>query len=97
MNQNNRTDKRFNHRMDIPGECILANQSDSIETQTVDISLMGLGIKTDSTLPFKFKNGCELTVFISGKEFPLAELMWTKKDFNNTNRLGLKFTSSIID
>ena len=77
--------------MDIPGECILANQSDSIETQTVDISLMGLGLKTDSTLPFKFKNGCKLTARVSGVEFTQSEIMWTKKNSNNTTTLGLKF------
>jgi len=89
MNQNNRTDKRINHRMGTQEKCILSNRSDSIETQTVDMSIMGLGVKTDRTLPFK--NGCELTVFNSGMELPQAKLMWTKKDFNNTTRLGLKF------
>jgi hypothetical protein len=47
---------------------------------------MGLGVKTDRTLPFK--NGCELGVFIPSMDNPSqAKLMWTKKDFNNTARL----------
>jgi hypothetical protein len=82
---NNRTDKR----LPLQKECILGNQFGLIETQTVDMSKMGLGVKADRTLPFK--NGCELTIFISGMNLPQAKLMWTKKDFNNTTRLGLKF------
>jgi hypothetical protein len=86
MNQNNRTDKR----LPLQKECILANRSGSIETQTIDMSKIGLGVKTDRTLPFK--KGCELAVVIpSMGKSSLAELMWTKKDFNNTTRLGLKF------
>jgi hypothetical protein len=75
--------------MGIQGKCILSNRSDWIETQTVDISIMGLVVKTDRPLPFK--NGCELGVLIQRMELPQAKLMWTKKDFNNTTRLGLKF------
>jgi len=89
MNQNNRADKRINHRTGTQEKCILANCSVSIETKTVDMSIMGLGVKTDITLPFK--NGCELIVFKSGMELPPAILIWTKKAFNNTTRLGLKF------
>ena len=85
MNQNNRADKRIPFQK----ECILVNQFGLIETQTVDRSKMGLGLKIDSTLPFK--NGCELGVFIPGMNLPQGKLMWTKKDFNNTTRLGLKF------
>ncbi len=89
MIQKNRTNKRINHRIDIQRECILSNRSDSIETQTVNISTRGLEVKTDRTLPFK--NDCELNVFISNMEFPKAKLIWTKKDSNNTIRLRLKF------
>ena len=89
MNSNNRTDKRINHRMDIPGKCILANHSDSIGTQLVDISIIGLGVKTDRTLPFK--NGCALDVVIPSQKLSQAKLMWAKKGSNNTTRLGLKF------
>ncbi len=92
MNQNNRTDKRLT----LQKKCILVNQFGLLETQTIDISKMGLGVKTDSTLPFK--NGCELTVFLPSLDnFPPAKLMWTKKDFNNTTVLGLKFPISRID
>ncbi len=91
MNKNNRTDKR----LPLQKKCILLNQFGLLETQTVDISKMGLGVKTDSTLPFK--NGCELTVFLPSLDnFPPAKLMWTKEDFNNTTKLGLKFSTSII-
>jgi hypothetical protein len=91
MNQNNRTDKR----LPLQKKCILLNQFGLLETQTVDISKMGLGVKTDSTLPFK--NGCELTVFLPSLDnFPPAKLVWTKEDFSNTTRLGLKFSTSII-
>ncbi len=86
MEQNNRTEER----RPLQKECILVNEFGLIEAQTVDISKMGLGLKTDSTLPFKFKNG-ELDVFILRMDFPPAKLMWTKKDINNTTRLGLKF------
>ena len=86
MNQNNRVDKR----LPLQKECILVNQFGLLETQTVDISKMGLGVKTDRTLPFI--SGCELGVFIPSMDNPpQAKLMWTKKDFNNTTRLGLKF------
>jgi len=86
MNQNNRTEER----LPLQKECILANRSGAIETQIVDMSKIGLGVKTDTILPFK--NGCELAVVIpSMDKSSLAELMWTKKDFNNTIRLGLKF------
>jgi hypothetical protein len=88
MNQNNRTDKRLR----LQKECILVNELGLIETQTVDVSKMGLGLKTDSTLPFTFKNGCELGVLIPSMDnLPPAKLMWTMKDFNNTTRLGLEF------
>ena len=86
MNQYNRTEERLPFQK----ECTLANRSGSIETQTVDMSEIGLRVKTDRTLPFK--NGCELAVVIPSMDITfLAELMWTKKDFNNTTSLGLKF------
>ncbi len=89
MNQYNRTEER----LPLQKECILANRSGSIETQTVDMSKMGLGVKTDGTLPFKI--GCELAVVIPSMDITfLAELMWTKKDINNTTRLGFKFLSA---
>ena len=52
MNQNNRTDGRINHRMGIQEKSILANRSDSIETQTVDMLIRGLGVKANRILPF---------------------------------------------
>ena len=81
--------------MGIKEKCILADSSFSIEAQTVDISKMGLGVKTDGTLPFKI--GCELAVFIPrmGKS-SRAKLVWTKKDFNNISSLGLKLFTCII-
>ncbi len=85
MNKNNRIEERRPFQK----ECILVNQFGLIEMQTVDRSKMGLGLKIDSTLPFK--NGCELAVFIPGMDLPQGKLIWTKKDFNNTIRLGLKF------
>ena len=89
MNQNNRTDKRIPFQK----ECILVNEIDLIEAETVDMSKMGLGVKTDRTLPLKFKNDCDLAVFIPSQKLSHAKLMWTKKDFNNTTRLGLKFST----
>ena len=58
---------------------------------------MGLGVKTDSPLPLKI--GDELTVFVPIMDNYLAKakLMWTEEDFNNTTRLGLKFSTSMID
>ncbi len=89
MNQNNRVDKR----LPLQKECILVNQFGLLETQTVDISKMGLGVKTDRTLPFK--KGCELAVVIpSMGKSSLAELMWTKKDSDNATKLGLKFLAA---
>ncbi len=89
MNQDNRTEKR----RPLQKECVLENELGSIEAQTVDMSKMGLGVKTDRTLPFKFINGsCELAVFIQGKgDLPPVKIMWVKKDSINTTRLGLKF------
>ena len=96
MNQCRRKYKRVSFKK----KCLLGNRFDLIEAQTVEISLTGLGVKTDSTFPFKFIKGCELTVLIPGMEImdlPQAEIMWTKKDINNTTRLGLKFSTSILD
>jgi len=89
MNQNNRVEERLPSQK----KCLLVNELGHIEAQTVDMSKMGLRVKTDSTLPFKFKNGgCELAVFIQSMgDLPQAKIMWVKKDFNNTTRLGLKF------
>ena len=87
MSQNNRTDKRILLRK----ECILVNQFGLIETQTVDMSKMGLGVKTDRILPLKLKNGCDLGVFVQNMDLPQAKLMWIKKDINNATRLGLEF------
>ena len=72
-------------------ECTLFNQSGRIKAQTVEMSKMGLQVKTDSPLPFNFKNGCKMTISIPGMELPQAELIWTRKGFNNATRLGLKF------
>ena len=83
--------QRTSIRLPWQKECILFNQFGLIKAKTVDISLIGLGVKTDSTLPLKFKNGCKLTAFVSGVEFTQSEIMWTKKNFNNTTTLGLKF------
>ena len=91
MNQNNRTEKRRH----LQKECILDNEFGLIEAQTIDISKTGLGVKIDGTFPLKFKNGgCELGVFIPNKKLSQAKLMWIKKDFNNTTRLGLKLLLS---
>ena len=83
--------------MDIPGKCILVNHSDSIEAQIVDISIIGLGVEIDSTLPFKI--GDELTVSVPDLRnyFSKAKLIYTEKDFNNMTRLGLKLSTSLID
>ena len=85
MNQNNRTEERI----PLPKECVLFNQFDLIKAETVDISKIGLEVKTDRTL--QFINGCELAVSIPSMGFSLAKLMWIRKDSNNTTRLGLKF------
>ena len=89
MNLNNRIDKRIPFQR----KCIMGNRIGLIETQTVDMSKMGLGVKTDRTLPFK--DGCELTIFILSMKLPQAKLMWTKKDSNNTTKLGLKFLPAL--
>jgi len=90
MNQNNRTEERRPLQKECIIECIIGNQFSWIEAQTVDISRMGLRVKTERTLPFK--NGCELSVLIPSMDnLPQGKLMWTKKGFNKTTRLGLKF------
>ena len=96
MNQMNRTDIRINHRMGVQGNCILSNSSDAIETQTVDMSMWELVVKTDRTLPYKI--GYELDVIIPtmGNHPTKAKLIWTKKDFNNETSVGLKLYTSII-
>ena len=87
MNKNNRTEER----LPLQKECLLVNHLESIEAKIVDMSIMGIGVKTDRTLPFNFKNGCKLTISIPWMELPQVELMWTKKDSKNTTKLGLKF------
>ncbi len=88
MNQNNRTEKR----MPLQKECIAVSRFCFIEMKIVDKSKMGLGLKTDKELPFKI--GCTIDTLISDMELPQAKLVWTKKDFNNITRLGLKFLSA---
>ncbi len=87
--------KRINARLPLQKECILINPFGSIETQTADISKMGLGVKTDRTSPFR--NGCELAVFIPiTDKLYNAKLIWTKKDVeNNATRLGLKLSTGL--
>ncbi len=88
MSKNNRTEKRLY----LQKENILFAQFGLIQAEVVDMSKMGLGVTTDRTTPFK--NGCNLTVFISGIKLPQAKLMWTKKDFNHKTKLGLKFLAA---
>ncbi len=89
MNQNNRAEERLPSQQ----ECVLYNRFGFIKLQTVDKSKMGLGVETNRTLPFK--NGEELIVVIPNEGvFPQGKVMWTKKDFNKTTRLGLKFLSA---
>ena len=88
MNQNNRTEKRLY----LQKECVLLNGFGLIVTQTINMSKIGLGVKTDKTLPFK--NGCELAVFIPNQNISHAKLIWTKKDSNNKISLGLKFIAA---
>jgi len=88
MNQNNRTEKRLY----LQKENILFAQFGLIQAEVVDMSEMGLRVKTDRTIPFK--NGSELTVLIFGMKLPKAKLMWSKKDINNTTSLGLKFIAA---
>ena len=85
MRKNNRTKERRPFQK----ECILFNEIGLIEAQTVDISIMGLGVKADSTLPFKI--GYQLTAFIPNMKAYQAKLIWIEKDINKTTRLGLKF------
>ncbi len=87
MSQN----KRAEERQPLQKECLLVNPSGWIEAQTVDMSKLGLGVKTDNELPFKI--GSELTVSVPsmGNHLTRAKLIWTKKDSNNMTRLGLKF------
>ena len=87
MNQNNWTDKR----RPLQKECILSNRSDTIETQTIDMSKMELVVKTDRTLPFKIGYELDVVVPSMGNHPTKAKLIWTGKDFNNMTRLGLKF------
>ena len=86
MNQNNRAE----YRLSIHYECILVNPYGLIETQSIDMSIIGLGVETDRTLPY-IKNGCVLAAFVERLGFYEVKLIWTKKDFKNTTRLGLKF------
>ena len=85
MNEKNRIEER----LPLQKENILFAQFGLIQAEVVDMSKMGLGVTTDRTMPFK--NGCNLTVFISGIKLPQAKLMWTKNGSNNETRLGLKF------
>lgn len=83
--------KRTEERLPLQKECTLVNPSGSIDAETVGMSKMGIGVKTDRTLPFEI--GSELTVVVPsmGNHLAKAKLIWAKKDFNNTTRLGLKF------
>jgi len=83
---NNRTKER----LPLQKKCALVDSLGYIETQTIDMSKIGLGVKTDKKLPIKLKIGCELMVFIESMDkLYMAELIWAKKDFNKTTRFGL--------
>ena len=86
-------DQRTEERLSLQKRCILEDQHGWIGTHTIDISKIGLGVKTDNTLPLRLKNGCELSVLIESTKLPPAKIMWTKKD-NKTTSLGLKFLPS---
>ena len=95
MNQGSRTNGRIDQRMAIKIDCILANRSGSIKAQTIDVSVMGLGIVTDSTLPFKMGDELTARVPILSNYSSMAKVIWTKKNFNNITRLGLKLFSDL--
>ena len=91
MNQNNRAYKRLPFQQD----CLLSNRFGKTKGKTVDVSRMGLGVKTDNTWPFGY-NSCKLTIFIPSKNRTfLTELMWIRK-YLNTLQLGLKLSTSLI-
>ncbi len=88
--------------MGLMRDCTLANRSESLEAQSelieaqiVDISIIGLGVEIVSALPFKI--GDELTVSVPDLRnyFSKAKLIYIEKDFDNTTRLGLKLYTSL--
>ena len=89
--------RRIDHRKSIEKDCTLGNRSDSIEAQAVDVSIRGLGVKTDRTLPFKIGDELDICVSDLRNYSGKAKVMWIKKVFNNATRLGLKLYTSIID
>ncbi len=96
MNKNNRSDVRIDQRMGIKVDCTLVNHSGSIRAQTINVSIMGLGIETDGTTPFRI--GDELTACVPDLPYfsSKVKLIWTKKNFNNKTRLGLKLFSDLL-
>ncbi len=79
-------------------ECILSNGFGDIKSQTVDVSILGLGVLVNGTIPFE--NGDILKVYISVysmDQHSQAEVRWINKEVNsNSSRVGLKLFSTLI-
>ncbi len=90
------TNKRTYPRHPYQIECILSNESAAIKSQTVDVSILGMGVLVNGTTPFEI--GDRLTVSMTSMQYQsLAEVRWAEKDINkNTTRIGLKLFSSIL-
>lgn len=85
--------RRIHARKFFQKECLLSNGFNLLEAQTVDISKMGLCAETNKTMPYK--NGSELSIFIPYlRNFGWGKLVWTKKNSNNTTRLGFKISTN---
>ncbi len=86
--------KRTNARWPSKEECVLITEFVNIKSQTVDVSLLGLGVLVNGTTPFE-KEDKLFVRYMQG--FSRAQVRWTNKDDNNyTTRLGLELFSQLI-
>ena len=91
------TNKRMERRQPFHQECFLSNGFGKIQTQTVDVSKMGVGLLIIGSLPFE--TGDQMSVDINSIEFcSKVSVQWTRKDVKNkATRVGLKLFSSLYD
>ncbi len=87
--------KRTNARQPFQKECSLLYEFDDIKSQTIDISMWGLGVLVSGQMPFEKDE----ILFVDIKSLNYsshAEVCWAKKDKDST-RVGLFLLTSLVE
>ncbi len=95
MNPNDMTDTRTNARWSSQKECSLLYEFADIKSQTVVISIWGLGVLVSGHI--LCKKGDTMPVRIKSLNYSSeAEVIWTKKDKDST-RVGFSLLTRLYD